>query len=61
MKIYSVPSFYALVFTGFLLFIIFITIVKNLIFYLCKTNLKNNYYEIRTNLYRLLSTRCLLH
>lgn len=29
MKIYSVPSFYALAFTGFLLLIIFITIVKN--------------------------------
>jgi len=29
MKIYSVSSFYALAFTGFLLLIIFITIVKN--------------------------------
>lgn len=29
MKIYSVPSFYALAFTGVLLLIIFITIIKN--------------------------------
>jgi thiol:disulfide interchange protein len=30
MKIYSVPSFYALALTGFLLLIILITIIKNI-------------------------------
>jgi len=30
MNIYSVPSFYALAVTGFLLLIIFITIIKNI-------------------------------